>query len=164
MSLLSPIYLNQDMIQDISSVLINGYFESITIKRVNDISSTGRYQNNNKGQHSKDYKNTKGDKDDSTIIGNSSYNYEDTLRYLEGRNYDRNDMTVKRVYSSFFYYNNLKKNMENLKLIKQIDENQSSIDNISTGDYIEFRGSLKLNSLLNYIDNCILILIMVLYL
>lgn len=158
MPLLSPIYLNQEMIQDISSVVIDGFFDSITIKQINDNTITGRYQNNNKAQQSKDYKNTKGDKDDSTTTGKSSYNYEDSLKFLEGKNYDRNDVTIKRVYSSFRFYNNLRNAMDNRQLIKYIDENQSSIDDIFAGDYVEFKGCLKLNSLSNCIDNCILIL------
>ncbi|ASW44189.1 DUF6414 family protein [Clostridium isatidis] len=158
MSLLSPIYLNQDMIQDISSILINGYFESITIRKVNDNTYTGKYQNNNKGQHSEDYKNTKGDKDDSTTIGKSCYNYEDSLKYLESKNYDRNDITIKRAYSTFLYYNILKRAMIDLNLIKNLNNNQASIDDIFNGDYVEFNGSLKINSLSNTIDNCILIL------
>lgn len=158
MSLLTPIYLNQDMVQDISSVLIDGYFDSITVKKVNDNSFTGRYQNNNKGQHSEDYKNTKGDKDDSTTTGKSCYNYEDSLKYLENKNYDRNDITIKKTYSSFLYYNNLKKTMESLNMVKYIDERQYSIYDIFNDDYVEFEGSLNINPLSNTIDNWILIL------
>lgn len=156
--LLCPIYLNLDFIQDLSSILINGYFDSITIKQINDNTITGRYQNNNKSQHTNDYKNTSGDKDDSTTLGNSCYNYEDMLRYSEGRNFDRNDVTMKRAFSVFSYYNSLKNTMENFHLIRHINADYSCIENISFGDYVELTGSLEVTLLSNNIDNCILIL------
>ncbi|GAA0773412.1 hypothetical protein GCM10008908_21570 [Clostridium subterminale] len=156
--LFAPIYLNQDAIQDLSSILIDGYFESITIKQISDNTVTGRYQNNNKSQCTNDYKNTKGDKDDNTVIGNSCYNYGDICRYLEGRNFDRNDITLKRVYASFSIYNNLRNKMNSLGLIKYINDSNPSISNVYPGDYVDITGCLEVNTISNCIDNCILIL------
>ncbi|MFR1709234.1 MAG: hypothetical protein ACLSV2_10060 [Clostridium sp.] len=153
-----PVYLNQDAIQDLSSILIDGYFESITIKQINDNTITGRYQNNNKNQCANDYKNTKGDKDDNTVICNSCYNYGDILRYLEGRTFDRNDITIKKVYASFSIYNSLRNRMNNLGIIKYINDSSPSINNIYPGDYVEITGCLEVNTISNCIDNCILIL------
>lgn len=156
--LFTPIYLNQDEIQNLSSILIDGYFESITIKQISDNTVTGRYQHNNKSQCSNDYKNTKGDKDDNTVIGNSCYNYGDIFRYLEGRNFDRNDVTLKRVYASFSYYNNLRNKMNTLGVIKYINNSSPSINNIYSGDYVDLTGCLEVNTISNCIDNCIFIL------
>ncbi|WP_346930896.1 hypothetical protein [Clostridium sp.] len=156
--LFTPIYLNQDEIQNLSSILIDGYFDSITIKQISDNTVTGRYQHNNKSQCSNDYKNTKGDKDDNTAICNSCYNYGDICRYLEGRNFDRNDVTLKRVYASFSIYNNLRNKMNTLGIIKYINDSNPSINNIYTGDYVDLTGCLEVTTISNCIDNCILIL------
>ncbi|WP_346939264.1 hypothetical protein [uncultured Clostridium sp.] len=156
--LFTPIYLNQDEIQNLSSILIDGYFDSITIKQISDNTVTGRYQHNNKSHCSNDYKNTKGDKDDNTAICNSCYNYGDICRYLEGRNFDRNDVTLKRVYASFSIYNNLRNKMNTLGIIKYINDSTPSINNIYPGDYVDLTGCLEVNTISNCIDSCILIL------
>lgn len=85
-------------------------------------------------------------------------NYDECYKFLEAKIDSINEETHSRSYTIFSFYNAIITLMYNLCLVKIIDSNINSLVNLSIGNYVLFCGTLRTNTVSNYIDNLINIL------
>ena len=119
-TLSSLVYMNVDLVQDLSSLLIDGYLESKSIREANDETVSKKIQSLTKNQLTNDLKKTISDKEVNKVTDENCLEYVDNTKALENRTYGRHEVTYKKVYSMFYFYNILIPTMKRLNLIRSI--------------------------------------------
>ncbi|NKF06496.1 hypothetical protein J1C67_08610 [Clostridium gasigenes] len=157
-TLSSLVYMNIDLVQDLSSLLIDGYLDSKSIREAHDETTSKKIQSLTKNQLTNDLKKTKNDKDINKVTDENCLEYVDNTKALEGRTYGRNEVTYKKVYSLFYFYNILIPTMKRLNLIRSITAKDIIDNNVYDGEFVEFHGNMSINILSNTIENTINIL------
>ncbi|MCG4571568.1 hypothetical protein HF847_08910 [Clostridium cochlearium] len=106
MNILMPIYANREIILDLYSIIIDGYLESVSIKRVEDKSDNFRVQNGRKNVKSNDLKKSYTSKDKISIAENECIDkYRDFSGTIDDKNSIRDEISVKRIYTNFHILN-----------------------------------------------------------
>lgn len=156
MDILMPIYANREIILDLYSIIIDGYLESVSIKRVEDKSDNFRVQNGRKNVKSNDLKKSYTSKDKISIAENECIDkYRDFSGTIDDKNSIRDEISVKRIYTNFHILNKLKNVMVAENMIKYMKKGKISSENIVRGDYIEVEGCISPISLITEINTMI---------
>lgn len=150
-----PIYLDKGFILDLYSILIDGYLESKSIRVINDKSDSIRLQKSCRKQKSKDKKKSNNDKVKNKIRDRALSNYDEFLGSLDDRNSNRNECSIKRVYTTFYLLFSLKDRMYKKNMIRNITEEDILKNNIKCGEYVEFNGNISIDTTLNKVNNLI---------
>ncbi|MCG4580537.1 hypothetical protein [Clostridium cochlearium] len=156
MNILMPIYANREIILDLYSIIIDGYLESISIRRVEDKSDNFRVQNGRKNVKSNDFKKSYTSKDKISIAENECIDkYRDFSGTIDDKNSIRDEISVKRIYTNFHILNKLKNVMVQENMLKYMKKGKSSSENIICGEYIEVEGCISPISLITEINTII---------
>lgn len=156
MNILMPIYANREIILDLYSIIIDGYLESVSIKRVEDKSDNFRVQNGRKNVKSNDFKKSYTSKDKISIAENECIDkYRDFSGTIDDKNSIRDEISVKRIYTNFHILNKLKNVMVAENMIKYMKKGKISSENIVRGEYIEVEGCISPISLITEINTMI---------
>lgn len=158
-----PIYLNRNLVLDLYSMFIDGYLESKSIRFVNDKNNTLRAQNGQKDQNSRGVKTTdvvkntdkENYKEKNVCIDEFNSLTKDFNNFMEHRLGARDELTIKKIYTSFYYFNDLKKNMIKRNLIRTINGEDILNGNIHCGEYVEFQGMITTESIIYSVMNLI---------
>lgn len=149
------VYLDENLIRNLNSVVLNGYIDIRTFKKVRDRSIGGTVSLSDKEGKSWDSKEGKdkieGYKTKHKSYANSSYCGNEKSLDFEGRDFDRNEQEIKKVSTSFTFHSDLVNFLKRNNSIKNIKE-VNNLRDIEIGDYIEIRGSVQDTSILFYID------------
>ncbi|MEG1254955.1 hypothetical protein [Clostridium sp.] len=179
--ILTPIYLNSLLLQDLTSILIGGYFSNRFSRNSHDNLIIGRMQNLNRNTNTENIRATSIPINPLPLLRNSNIlkcknnsfvhtnhddstniNYEESilelnelLTSLESRNSEFRDSTVTRQYSLFAFNEIIIEILEKLGIIKTLNVNNPKINDIHPGDYIKFIGTLNINTVSNYVSTII---------
>ncbi|MBZ9633576.1 hypothetical protein [Clostridium sp. FP1] len=149
------IYLNKSLMLDSYSILGEGYIESRSIRCVADKSDNIKLQMSSKNQIVEGEKISNNDKDKNKANDTASTNIGDVLGMVDDRNINRNEITIKKIYTSFNLFNNFRNDMFNKKICRVIDENNIIENDIVCGEFVELEATLIDYSLSNYVSNLI---------
>ncbi|MCB2311477.1 hypothetical protein LGL55_09455 [Clostridium tagluense] len=149
------IYLNKSLMLDSYSILGEGYIESRSIRCVADKSDNIKLQMSSKNQIVEGEKISNNDKEKNKANDTTSTNIGDVLGMVDDRNINRNEITIKKIYTSFNLFNNFRNDMFNKKICRVIDENNIIENDIVCGEFVELEATLIDYSLSNYVSNLI---------
>lgn len=149
------IYLNKSLMLDSYSILGEGYIESRSIRCVADKSDNIKLQMSSKNQIVEGEKISNNDKEKNKANDTTSTNIGDILGMVDDRNINRNEITIKKIYTSFNLFNNFRNDMFNKKICRVIDENNIVENDIVCGEFVELEATLIDYSLSNYVSNLI---------
>lgn len=85
-------------------------------------------------------------------------NYNEWLKSLDNRVNRASEESTVKTYTLFSFYNTILNVMSDLKLFKIIDKRTKTLDGLCAGEYVLICGTLKINTLYNYVENLISIL------
>lgn len=136
-----PIYTNRNLILDLASFLVEGYLESKSIKSVKEQEDTLRI--------ALDYKEQGTTKDKSTTDTSEKSGYINVESEIS------DEITIKKVYTTFYFFNNIKDILRKKKLVRDITEYDIINKNICCGEYIEFSAKISTTSTLGAINRII---------
>ena len=85
-------------------------------------------------------------------------NYDESLKSLDNRIDNATEESTVKTYTLFSFYNTILNIMSELKLFKIIDKRTKTLDGLCAGEYVLICGTLKINTLYNYVENLISIL------
>ncbi|EJO5346803.1 hypothetical protein NRP93_000863 [Clostridium botulinum] len=168
-----PIYLNKMLIQDLYSILINGYLESTSIKYVTDKTDSVRLQKGTEKNcrnertyskkknefHNREKNICNKDREKLSIKTNCISDESNITGSLDGRNTNIKEFGVTKIFTTFHLFFNLRNMMIKQNMIKEITENDIINNNINCGDYVEFQANMdticivsQLNSIINTME------------
>lgn len=153
------IYLDEALIRNLNSVVLNGYIDIRTYRRIKDRTFGGnvkigdRESNSLTSRDQRDkiegYKSKHKTCEDNYQDGN------DRSLGFEGRDFDRNEQEIKKISTIFTLHGSLLNRMYDNKNVKKISYEDVKNGNINEGDYVEIDGCLQETSLPFYIDTLI---------
>lgn len=152
-----PIYLNRSLIDDLSSVVIDGYIDSQSVRCADDFQGFIKREDGLKHQNTNELKAANNDKEKSEAKNNSVVDGNDNKRTVDCRNFRRHEWTTKKVYTKFYLMNILEQYFLNSgDMIKF--KNNIIFDNLQCNRYVDFEGRIEYESILMQVNNLIEIL------
>lgn len=147
----TPIYINRNLILDLYSILIDGYIDSREILSANFNDVDLKVQSTRKNGENKDNKKT--DPNDKNIVKDKGSNYsEEYFGYLDNKNSSRDQIRIKKIYTSFQIFDKMKEIMKKNNMIKTIGSTDIKGNHIVFGEYIEYEciiSSISIQSQIN---------------
>ncbi|WMJ79103.1 hypothetical protein RBU49_09380 [Clostridium sp. MB40-C1] len=150
-----PIYMNKDLMLDIYSISIDGYIESRAIRCIEDNINNLKIQNSCKDGKNSGRKKANNNKEKSLAKDiSTSYNNE-FVAGVDGRRGTRNEISIKKIYTNFQIFNNLKDIMIRENSLVSIQKRDIATRNIFYDKYTEVEGSISSISTVSQI-NCLI--------
>ncbi len=119
------IYIDENLIKNLSSVYLNGYIDIRTFKKIYDNTLSGKIQldENNKTfcSDGKSRIYNKGFKTSNRSNDFNETNYYGNDKSIENRLVGRTEEEIKRIYTSFEIHNTMLKRMTTSKVIKDLE-------------------------------------------
>lgn len=150
------IYLDENLIRNLSSVFFNGYIDIRTHREVNDKSFSGKLHKENREQfydedrYSKDVRDGYKGKT-STEVGNHQSSIENDNSF-ETSEYIRKEYEIKQIYTSFRLHSQLISSLSQNGTLKEISESSIYNGDMLEGDYIKLFGTITTISIVSYLD------------
>ncbi|ENK1242098.1 hypothetical protein AB2063_000199 [Clostridium botulinum] len=148
-----PIYLNEKLLSDVYPIVIDGFIESKSIRLVRDKSDFIRLQTGRKNQRSEDKKISNNDKDRNKVEDVSQNIVNDFSGYLDDRAVNRNELTIKRIYTKFYLFYDLRNALINKNMLRFVTDEDIINNNLIPGEYIEFDSNIISESTCNEAAN-----------
>ncbi|EPY2272853.1 DUF6414 family protein [Clostridium sporogenes] len=148
-----PIYLNEKLLSDIYPIVIDGFIESKSIRFMRDKSDFIRLQTGRKNQSSEDNKISNNDKEHNKIEDISQSMVNDFSGSLDDRSVNRNELTIKRIYTKFYLFYDLRNTLINKNMLRYITDQDIFNNNLIPGEYVEFDSNIISESTCNEITN-----------
>lgn len=150
------IYLDEGLVKNLSSLLLNGYIEIRTSRTIVDRALTGRLQLENRQQVFEEHRYVKDVRDGYKGKNNSDadtcQNSFENERGIEQRDYERVEEEIKTIYGIFTFHNEMINNLYSSKMLSEIQENHIIQNKINIGQYVELTGEITTISIVDYID------------
>lgn len=183
-----PLYLNTAMVQDLSALLLDGYFTNRSERGLTDDYILGRISELNRRQNTDDIRSSpvpyylkrspsinnpnspRGPQLGREINKNlrdvnltltydeAILNYDECLKLIDSRSNNIHEATIDHTYTLILFNNLIINTLHDLKLLRELLPRNILLKGLYPGDYIEFHGLIKINTAVNYISNIISIL------
>lgn len=153
------VYLDEALIKNLNSVILNGYIDIRTYRRIKDRTIGGNVKIGDRESNGSDFGSKKdkleGYRTKQESCDDHYENGSDRSLGFEGRDFDRNEQEIKKISTIFTLHGSLLNNMYNNKNVKKISYKDMENGNIKEGEYVEVDGFLQETSLPFYIDTLI---------
>ncbi|MGL5245686.1 MAG: hypothetical protein ACRC7R_10970, partial [Sarcina sp.] len=153
------IYLDENLMTGLNSMVLNGVIQSRTIKRSSDKGLSARAHMDNRESSNHEYRNEKQSNLATKIKRknrNNSYNFtNDNGTSLEDRFGERFEESLTTITTSFNMHSDLRFSLLNNGMLKCLTENDILDCNVTYGDYVEVSGILTQICIIPYIDTLI---------
>lgn len=183
-----PVYINTSIVQDLSSVLLDGYYDSKICRTSYDNYILGRLQDLCRRQNTDDIKTSpfsatgtrppslnnpaspRGPKLDPVLskdvtntnltltLDEAILNYDEFLKFFDTRSSTFSEVTATKRFTLAYFLQLIKDVLRSKCLLKNIDSNCLDINTVCPGDYIILHSCLSVNSLYTYTSTLISIL------
>lgn len=150
------IYLDENLIRNLSSVFFNGYIDIKTHREINDKSFSGKVHRENREQIYdedrclKDIREGYKGKSYTEVATYQSSNENDN--FFETSNYFRKEDEIKQIYTGFSIHRQLIKGLSTSGLLRNITEISICNNDVAEGEYIELYGSISSISIVSYLE------------
>lgn len=153
------VYLDEDLVRNLSSLVLTGFIETITHTQAFDRTlSAGFHQGDrieNSSQGSSSRIERKGFRDKNILNANNNLLGQHIDKDLDAKQCIREERQVKTTYTTFVLNNNLINYFNENKHLHHKNENDIESNNIYPGDLIEIEGTITNKGIISYIDTLI---------
>ncbi|SHJ64839.1 hypothetical protein SAMN02745163_02356 [Clostridium cavendishii DSM 21758] len=150
------IYLDEGLIKNLCSSMLEGYIEIRTSKVTYDRALTGRVHLENRqqlfGEERSARDEREGYKGKNTSEACSNQQSVDRDTGVEQRDCERVEEEVKKIYTIFTFHNRILDVLSNNNMLTRPSESQLINSNIIVGSFIEVTGTITTTSVLSYLD------------
>lgn len=153
------VYLDENLVKNLSSLVLTGYIETITLTQAFDrtlqaaMKEGDKLENSNQGSVSKSEREGFKDRNKLDACNNIENHYID--KDIDARQCIKEQRTIQTTYTTFVLNGNLIKYLNENNELMHKDVTDLENDNIFTGDLIEVEGTITNSSILCYIDGLI---------
>ncbi|WP_125152305.1 DUF6414 family protein [Clostridium rectalis] len=151
----TPIYINKELVLSLYSILIDGYIESRSIKCVKDRTDNLKLQSCCKGEECLGEKKSNNNKEKNITKDGEQCCSRQLTAGLDDRNTTRNEISIKKIYTTFQIFNNLKEIMTDENIVKNIRGKDILNSNFVCGECLEIKGDILPNSIVSQINTII---------
>jgi hypothetical protein len=150
----APIYINRNLILDLYATLIDGYIDYQEILTANFNDNNLKVQSSHRKGENKEDKKT--DTKDKNVVNEIGSNYLDEyFGCIDVKNSSRDEMRIKKIYTSFHIFNKMKELMKENRMIKTIRDTEVKGNQLALGEYMEFEGTISAVSIQSQINTAI---------
>lgn len=150
-------YLDEGLVKNMSSFVLNGYIDIRTTKLVQDKTVVGnigadtREQVFDEDRYTEDER--QGYRGSNCVNVDQSESVNNNRIGLENRDFIRREEEIKRVFTTFNFHGQLLQELDKRNSIKYFDNTTINEGDLSAGDYVQIRGNLTSESVNSYIDS-----------
>ena len=150
------VYLDELLIRNLNSLVLNGYIDIRTYRRTRDRTVGGNVRVGDRNSFERDLKNQKdkliGYEGKHKTCGENYQNGSERSLGFEGRDFDRVEKEIKKISTIFTLHSSLLTKMYSNNNVKSVDYKSIANGNISVGDYVEISGCVNETSLPLYLE------------
>ncbi|MCE5221232.1 MAG: hypothetical protein LLF98_08180 [Clostridium sp.] len=150
------IYLDENLIRNLSSLVLTGFIETITQSQSFDRTLSAGFHQGDKIESSNERRIIKsereGFKDKNKLEDNNNNLHHHIDNEIDARQCIREEKQVKTTYTTFVLNGNLINYLNENKQLQHKNETDIENDNIYQGDLIEIEGTITNKGVLSYID------------
>lgn len=150
------VYLDELLIKNLNSVVVNGYIDIRTFRRIKDRTVGGNVRVGERNSKELDFKDQRdkieGYKSKHNSCEESQQDGRERSLGFEGRDFDRVEQEIKKISTVFTLHNDLINRMYSNNHMKKISYKSIKNGNVKVGDYVEVTGCIQEVSLPEYID------------
>lgn len=161
--LLFFIYIDEDLVRNLFGSVLSGYIEARTIKVIQDrsisIHSGDGGSEGSSGEERATQEERDGYKLKNCVDVDNSRLDKNWANWLEGKQYNRIEESLTRIYGVLTFHNELYSNLKKNTKINALSTIRNKIKTLKIGDYIDLEGVIKTNSVLRYVDKVINIIV-----
>jgi hypothetical protein len=156
------VYLDENLVKNLSSLVLTGYIETITLTQAFDktlqagMKEGDRLENSSQGSISKSEK--EGFRDENKLDACNNFEHHHLDKDIDARQCIREERKIQTTYTTFVLNGSLMDHLNQKNELLHKDVTDIENDNIFTGDLIEVEGTITNSSILCYID-CLINLI-----
>lgn len=153
------VYLDENLIRNLSSLVLTGFIETVTRTQAFDRTiSAGFHEGNrlesfNEGRISRNER--EGYKDKNKLEANHHSDHHHIDKDLDAKQCIREEKQVKTTYTTFVLNNTLITHLNENKQLQRKNESDIENNNIYPGDLIEIEGTITNRGVIPYIDTLI---------
>jgi hypothetical protein len=150
------IYLDEDLVRNLSSLVLPGFIETITKRKSFDRTISAGFhegdRNENSNQGSVSRLEREGYKDKNKLQANNNTMNHHLDKDIDARHCIREEEEIKTTYTTFVLNGNLINHFNENKQLQHKDEEDIENNNIEPGDLIEIRGTITNRGIIPFID------------
>ena len=156
------VYLDEDLVRNLSSLVLTGYIETVTLTQSFDktlqagMKEGDKLENSNQGSIGKIQR--EGFRDENKLDSYNNFQHHNIEKDIDARQCIKEERQVRTTYTTFVLNRSLIDNLNEKKALLHKDITDIENNNISEGDLIEVEGTVTNSSILCYID-CLINLI-----
>ena len=151
------VYLDENLVKNLSSLVLTGYIETITLTQAFDktlqagMKEGDRLENSSQGSISKSEK--EGFRDENKLDACNNFEHHHLDKDIDARQCIREERKIQTTYTTFVLNGSLMDHLNQKKELLHKDVTDIENDNIFTGDLIEVEGTITNSSILCYIES-----------
>lgn len=153
------VYLDEDLIRNLSSLVLTGFIETVTKTQAFDRTLSAGFHDGNRLERSNEGRITRsereGFKDKNKLEANNNSEDHHIDKNIDARQCIREEHQVKTTYTTFVLNNSLITHFNENKQLQHKNENDIENNNIYPGDLIEIEGIITNKGVIPYIDTLI---------
>jgi hypothetical protein len=153
------VYLNENLVRNLSSLVLTGFIETITKTQSFDRTLSAGFHEGNRSelgnQGSVTRNEREGFKDKNKLEANNramSYHQD---KDIDAKQYLREEKEVKTTYTTFVLNGSLMDHLNQNELLQRKNEDDIENGNIYAGDLIEIEGTITNKCFISYIDSLV---------
>lgn len=153
------IYLDEQLVTNLSSLVLTGFIETITKKQAFDRALSAGYHEGDRVENSNQGSVTRiereGYKDKNKLQANNNVINHHIEKDIDARQCVREEQEIKTTYTTFVLNGNLINYFNENKQLQHKNETDIENDNIEPGDLIELKGTITNKGILPFVDTLI---------
>jgi len=153
------VYLDENLVRNLSSLVLTGFIETITNTQSFDRTLSAGFHEDDRTECSTQGSVTRiereGFKDKNKLEASNNFEQHHLEKDIDSRQCIREEKQVKTTYTTFVLNGNLIDYLNENKKLQHKNESDIENDNIYTGDLIEIEGTITNKCVISYIDTLI---------
>ena len=153
------IYLDENLVRNLASLVLTGYIETITLTQAFDttlkagMQITDKIESSNQGSITKSER--EGFKDKNKLSANNTFEHHGIEKDIDGIQCIKAEKQVRTTYTTFVLNGSLMNYFNEHDDLHKKNETDIENDNIETGDLIEIEGTITNECFISYLDTLI---------
>ncbi|MGG7177615.1 DUF6414 family protein [Clostridium paraputrificum] len=150
-------YLDEGLVRNMSSFVLNGYIDIRTTRLTQDKTFIGSAGSDFREHISDDDRCTEDERDGykgtNYTSGAHNENTNNNRAGVESRDFIRREEEIKKIYTTFTLHGQLITELTNKNSVKNFEDKTIKVGEVKEGDYVKIHGKLTSESVNSYLDS-----------